>query len=98
MWKAIFSSGRVEPQNHSMTHKALGTNAEGEYKTEEKVKSEIIDSGNLLKEMFPEYDFLCLAPTGGAGDPSLTEAARKLAMTKYYMLRGAVAFATAPFI
>ena len=88
-WRELFADGRLEPQNHSMSHDiALGTNSEGKSPAESVIRYEILDSGDLLDEFFPTNDIICFAPRGGAGDKSLTEAGRALAMTRYYMVRG----------
>lgn len=56
----LVETGRLEIQNHSMTHGAVGaTDAEG-------MKREIVDSGVRLRELFPGQEVLCFfAPGGG---------------------------------
>ena len=89
-WNEIFESGRIEPQSHSMTHDpALGTKNEGII-TEAILEREIVDSYEALSEFFQDTDILCYAPRGGANQYNcLTDEARALAMSTYYMIRGA---------
>lgn len=83
-WREIFEDGRLEPQNHSMSHDI----ALGESTAHSTVDYEVLDSGDLLDEFFPTHDIICFAPRGGAGDNAMSPYARELAMSRYYMVRG----------
>lgn len=87
-WMSIFADGRIEPQSHSMTHSgALGSKNDPTVAT---IESEILGSAERLRELFPNCDILCYAPQGGADTYNcLTDSARELAMSEYYMIRGA---------
>ena len=89
-WNKIFAGGRIEPQSHSMTHvTALGVKNE-DILTTSFVENEIVNSKETLDSYFPNADILCLAPQGGANKQNcLTDYARELAMSTYYMIRGA---------
>ncbi len=83
-WREIFEDGRLEPQNHSMSHDI----ALGESTDKSRVDYEVLDSGDLLDSFFPTNDILCFAPRGGATDNVISQYARELAMSRYYMVRG----------
>lgn len=82
-WQTLFEKGRLEPQNHSLTHMNLSSSDGAENQSEENFKSEILDSKTTLEGMFPEHDIITYAvPYGGMSD-----AAMEYAMQHYYAIR-----------
>ncbi len=83
-WIEIFEHGHLEPQNHSMSHIGLNDN-QPDNLNDETFKREIMDSGDRLEEMFPDFDCLTYA-TPGSG---YNKDAFSYLMTRYYMNRRA---------
>jgi len=83
-WLEIFEGGRLEPQNHSYSHKKLYDAEDSKdnlnYETYQK---EIVESGELLREYFPEYDIITYAMPYGA----MTDEALLIARDNYYAVR-----------
>ena len=82
-WQELFKKGRLEPQNHSLTHMNLSSNDGAENQSEENFKSEILDSKTTLEGMFPEYDIIAYAVPYGR----MSDAAMEYAKEYYYAIR-----------
>ena len=83
LWDELFAKGRLEPQDHSGSHKNLKGDGSGPEITEEFLKSEMDDSIAQLEEYFPDYDYLSFAIPYG----SMSDEAYEHATDLYYALR-----------
>jgi len=88
-WIEIFEHGHLEPQNHSMSHIGLNENTPDNL-NDETFKREIMDSGDRLEEMFPDFDCITYANPGSGYNKD----ALAYVMTRYYMNRRAGAGST----
>lgn len=79
----LFSTGRLEPQSHSMTHQRLTEDAVSPDNEYELYKSEISDSKTLLENIFPENDIVAFATPYGSMSANAVEFASK----HYYAIR-----------
>lgn len=82
VWSALFAKGNLEPQCHSMTHMGL-RDSDISNLTADNYVNEIINSGDILAETFPDYDILCYAIPYG----SMCSEALEVAVGKYPMIR-----------
>ena len=68
-WNTLFANGRLQPENHSMTHIVLpseswaeGNGPEQIYNnTQENYQYELVDSLEVLRQYFPDYPLLTFA-------------------------------------
>lgn len=84
-WRALFETGRMVPQNHSMNHIGMRDTVDSDAPNLNAAtyKTEIVDSKALLEQLFPEYDMITYAiPNGRWCDDAAT-----VGLTENYMMR-----------
>lgn len=83
-YEELISTGHIEIESHSMTHVVLNEETDDETR-----KREIVDSREMLLEMFPTQQVLCFAPSNNTSDPKSDELIKK---TYYAMRKGVRGF------
>ncbi|MBO5010654.1 MAG: hypothetical protein J6D20_08165 [Clostridia bacterium] len=89
-WNEFLDTGRWKIVNHSMTHKKYASGSGSDFAIDEdRLYEEIVESGDVLRRLFPNQKVLTYAMTGnpssvGVEDWSLREAERKL-IEEYYI-------------
>jgi len=89
-WNEFLDTGRWKIVNHSMTHKKYASGSGSDFAIDEdRLYEEIVESGEILRNLFPNQRVLTYAMTGnpssvGVEDWSLREAERQL-IEEYYI-------------
>lgn len=89
-WKEFLGTGRWKIVNHSMTHKKYASGSGSDFAIDEdRLYEEIVESGNVLRSLFPGQKVLTYAMTGnpssvGVEDWTKREAERQL-IEEYYI-------------
>lgn len=89
-WNEFLDTGRWKIVNHSMTHKKYASGSGSDFAIDEdRLYEEIVESGEILRNLFPNQRVLTYAMTGnpssvGVEDWSLRKAERQL-IEEYYI-------------
>ena len=93
-WNELFKKGYLGPQNHSYSHMGFRssyvtsdgvTKSDKANMTPENYEKQILYSGDLLSECFPDFDIICYAMPYGMWCAD----ARAVGVGRYHMIRSA---------